>query len=140
MKVPATHCGRGHELTPENAYFRPDGRRECRLCRRERQLRYRLTPEYRESELRYRLTPEYRDKRRKIRRTAEYRERHRIYSARHYEKLMSTTDGRAQRRMYWNRHERAVANRKDIDRLLLLAKQNPWIHTIPELKELVDGT
>lgn len=28
-----THCGSGHELTPENVYIRPDGQgKQCRLC------------------------------------------------------------------------------------------------------------
>ncbi len=29
-----THCPRGHEFTTENTYVYPDGRRECRECRR----------------------------------------------------------------------------------------------------------
>ena len=29
-----THCSRGHEFTPENTYWRPEGRRQCRACRR----------------------------------------------------------------------------------------------------------
>lgn len=28
----ATHCKRGHEFTPENAFIPADGRRRCRLC------------------------------------------------------------------------------------------------------------
>lgn len=33
-----THCGRGHEWTPENTRMRPDrpGQRECRACAKER--------------------------------------------------------------------------------------------------------
>jgi ribosomal protein S27AE len=32
----ATHCGKGHEFTPENTYRRPsDGHRACRACIRE---------------------------------------------------------------------------------------------------------
>jgi len=32
---PRTHCGRGHRLTPDNVYTRPDGkRRQCRICKR----------------------------------------------------------------------------------------------------------
>lgn len=27
-----THCKRGHELTPENTYLRPNGYRNCRVC------------------------------------------------------------------------------------------------------------
>lgn len=29
-----THCRRKHEFTPENTYITPDGRRNCRRCRR----------------------------------------------------------------------------------------------------------
>lgn len=29
----ATHCRRGHELYPENLYWRPNGYAECRACR-----------------------------------------------------------------------------------------------------------
>ena len=29
-----THCARGHELTEANTYRRPNGERECRICRR----------------------------------------------------------------------------------------------------------
>jgi len=30
-----THCDRGHEFTPENTYWRPDGKgRHCLTCRR----------------------------------------------------------------------------------------------------------
>lgn len=29
-----THCGRGHERTPENTYIDPSGDRACRACRR----------------------------------------------------------------------------------------------------------
>lgn len=28
------YCRNGHERTPSNTYFRPDGERECRICRR----------------------------------------------------------------------------------------------------------
>jgi hypothetical protein len=31
---PKTHCKRGHELAGENLYITPDGRRQCRTCRR----------------------------------------------------------------------------------------------------------
>jgi hypothetical protein len=31
------HCDKGHEFTPENTYFDPDGGRECRTCRRDLQ-------------------------------------------------------------------------------------------------------
>lgn len=33
----ATHCIRGHELSGENLYVKPNGRRICRTCRRLRQ-------------------------------------------------------------------------------------------------------
>jgi hypothetical protein len=29
-----THCVRGHEFSEENTYWRPDGGRECRACKR----------------------------------------------------------------------------------------------------------
>jgi len=29
-----THCGRGHEFTPENTYTYPSGKRACRTCQR----------------------------------------------------------------------------------------------------------
>lgn len=33
-----THCHQGHEFTDETTYTRPrDGRRECKICRRERE-------------------------------------------------------------------------------------------------------
>jgi len=28
-----THCKHGHELSPENIYWRPNGRRECATCK-----------------------------------------------------------------------------------------------------------
>jgi hypothetical protein len=31
-----THCKRGHELTPENTYNRKNGKRDCKLCDKER--------------------------------------------------------------------------------------------------------
>ena len=30
-----THCKRGHPISEENTKFRSDGRRECRVCRRQ---------------------------------------------------------------------------------------------------------
>ncbi len=30
-----THCPKGHNYSKENLYFRPDGRRECLICKRE---------------------------------------------------------------------------------------------------------
>jgi HNH endonuclease len=35
-----THCGNGHEYTPENTYTSPRGERICRTCNRERQRRH----------------------------------------------------------------------------------------------------
>lgn len=32
-----THCKHGHEFTPENTYTRPDGKRSCRQCQRDRE-------------------------------------------------------------------------------------------------------
>ncbi len=29
-----THCPLGHEYTPENTYFRPEGSRQCRTCKK----------------------------------------------------------------------------------------------------------
>lgn len=29
-----THCDYGHELTKDNTYVTPDGRRNCRTCKR----------------------------------------------------------------------------------------------------------
>lgn len=34
-----THCKRGHVLSGENLYVRPDGTRDCYTCRQERHLR-----------------------------------------------------------------------------------------------------
>lgn len=31
-----TVCAQGHEYTPENTYYRPNGRRDCRTCKTER--------------------------------------------------------------------------------------------------------
>lgn len=36
-----THCIRGHEWNDENSYTRKNGTRDCVLCRREANLRYR---------------------------------------------------------------------------------------------------
>lgn len=36
-----TYCRNGHEYRPENTYTRPDGKIECRICRRQRNVRYR---------------------------------------------------------------------------------------------------
>lgn len=33
-----THCVQGHERTPENTYWRPDGSRECKVCKDWRNL------------------------------------------------------------------------------------------------------
>lgn len=37
---PRTHCQRGHEFTTENTYIRPNGKRQCRVCKRARSLRH----------------------------------------------------------------------------------------------------
>lgn len=34
------YCRNGHLRTPENTYFRPDGKRVCKSCRKAHQLRY----------------------------------------------------------------------------------------------------
>lgn len=36
-----THCPLGHSYAGENLYVHPDGRRDCRTCRREADRRYR---------------------------------------------------------------------------------------------------
>ena len=42
-RLPLTHCRRGHEMTPENSYFRKDCLRgECRECRKMAGERHRL--------------------------------------------------------------------------------------------------
>ena len=33
--TPKTHCNSGHELSGDNEYIAPDGRRRCKLCRNE---------------------------------------------------------------------------------------------------------
>lgn len=33
QRLVATHCARGHSLSGENVYHRPDGKRGCRTCR-----------------------------------------------------------------------------------------------------------
>jgi hypothetical protein len=33
-----SHCIHGHELSNDNVYVTPDGRRQCRICRRKRNL------------------------------------------------------------------------------------------------------
>jgi hypothetical protein len=52
----ATHCKRGHELTPENTYSHGDNR-ACRLCRaeRDRQSRLKNPEQHREKLRRWRL-------------------------------------------------------------------------------------
>lgn len=37
---PRTHCGKGHEFTPENTYDRSNGGRRCRACIRSHSLKY----------------------------------------------------------------------------------------------------
>lgn len=36
---PHTHCPYGHRYTPTNTYVGPNGRRNCRTCRRQSGLR-----------------------------------------------------------------------------------------------------
>lgn len=37
-----THCGKGHPMTPENTYIRPNGKhKECMACKRDYQRIYR---------------------------------------------------------------------------------------------------
>lgn len=33
LHKPKTHCSFGHPYTPENTYYRTDGKKECRICR-----------------------------------------------------------------------------------------------------------
>lgn len=62
-----THCARGHEMSLENAYADPSGRRYCRICKRntsrkrvnagtnrdaQRKHRYGLNPEQYQEKLR----------------------------------------------------------------------------------------
>lgn len=35
-----SHCRRGHEFTPENSYYKPDGKRNCKTCRAMRNAGY----------------------------------------------------------------------------------------------------
>lgn len=34
LSAPRTHCRRGHEFTPDNTTYNPQGTRKCRTCRR----------------------------------------------------------------------------------------------------------
>ncbi len=36
-----THCPQGHPYDLLNTYFHPDGKRDCRICRQERSLKWR---------------------------------------------------------------------------------------------------
>lgn len=36
-----THCRNGHEFTPDNTYYDPNGHRNCRICQRAAVARYR---------------------------------------------------------------------------------------------------
>jgi hypothetical protein len=38
--IDRTHCGRGHEYTPENIIWRKHGARRCRICHREADRRW----------------------------------------------------------------------------------------------------
>ena len=44
-----THCLQGHEYDDENTYVYPDGRRDCRECRRSQYLAYRARKKKREA-------------------------------------------------------------------------------------------
>jgi hypothetical protein len=39
-----TTCSRGHDMTPENTYWTPNGYRQCRACRRINDAKRRGTP------------------------------------------------------------------------------------------------
>ena len=41
LNAAKTHCGEGHEFTPENTYVDRSGSRECRACRRRRKQDWR---------------------------------------------------------------------------------------------------
>jgi hypothetical protein len=43
----ATHCVNGHEFTPENTYFRPNGWRVCQTCRKRNDREWSLRKEAR---------------------------------------------------------------------------------------------
>lgn len=36
-----THCVNGHEYTPDKTYTRPNGKRDCRICKNAEKARYR---------------------------------------------------------------------------------------------------
>jgi hypothetical protein len=40
LHLTKTHCMHGHELTRLNIYVNPSGRRDCRICRRERMRKF----------------------------------------------------------------------------------------------------
>lgn len=41
-RKPKTHCPHGHEFTVENTYIRPDGHKECRICRAARVQKFKM--------------------------------------------------------------------------------------------------
>lgn len=41
MDLKSTHCKNGHEYTPETTYITRQGWKDCRICRREAQKRFR---------------------------------------------------------------------------------------------------
>ncbi|MGH3029279.1 MAG: HNH endonuclease signature motif containing protein [Gaiellaceae bacterium] len=47
--APPTHCKRGHPLSGNNLYVRPNGSRHCRACARERTRAYARTTKGREA-------------------------------------------------------------------------------------------
>ena len=42
LNAQKTNCKRNHPLTEENTYVRPNGARNCKVCRLEKQRKYRL--------------------------------------------------------------------------------------------------
>lgn len=41
-RPPKTHCVAGHAFTPENTYVRPNGVKNCKICRRANQREQRM--------------------------------------------------------------------------------------------------
>lgn len=56
-RINTTHCQNGHELTDDNVYLRPNGRRECRTCRSKAFRKWSLDYRVKNPE---RLAPEHR--------------------------------------------------------------------------------
>ena len=53
-----THCIRGHPFDRANTFFRPDGRRRCRICRRNEDVKSRQRPSRQVYLYAYRRRPE----------------------------------------------------------------------------------